>query len=136
MESAECTRIRTTVHISKSGQEKAVLKKRRGFGTRRQNREKEKRELGVVRPAWGAGREAGLGHASDDDPSNQLLGSSITYRIAVGPQKGRKVFTLQTLPDCESDAPLVSKTRQLFRRYSLTWESPQFYRLTNMVSFS
>jgi hypothetical protein len=41
--------------------------------------------------------------ASDDDPSNQLLGSSITYRIAVGPQQGRKVFTLQTLPDSESD---------------------------------
>ena len=28
----------------------------------------------------------------------QLLGSSITYRIAVGPHQGRKVFTLQTLP--------------------------------------
>jgi hypothetical protein len=28
----------------------------------------------------------------------QLLSSSITYRIAVGPQQGRKVFTLQTLP--------------------------------------
>jgi hypothetical protein len=40
--------------------------------------------------------------ASDEDPSNQLFGSSITYRIAVGPQQGRKVFTLQTLPDCES----------------------------------
>ena len=31
----------------------------------------------------------------------QLLGSSITYRIAVGPQQGRKVFTLQTLPAYE-----------------------------------
>lgn len=40
---------------------------------------------------------------SDEDPSNQLLGSSITYRIAVGPQQGRKVFTLQTLPNLESD---------------------------------
>jgi len=42
----------------------------------------------------------------DEDPEsplNQLLGSSITYRIAVGPQQGRKVFTLQTLPD-ESDS--------------------------------
>jgi hypothetical protein len=46
--------------------------------------------------------------ASDDDPSNQLLGSSITYRIAVEPQQGRKVFTLQTLPDCESDNQFVS----------------------------
>lgn len=32
---------------------------------------------------------------------DQLLGSSITYRIAVGPQQGRKLFTLQTLPACE-----------------------------------
>ena len=36
---------------------------------------------------------------SDEDPSNQLPGNSITYRIALGPQQGRKVFTLQTLPD-------------------------------------
>ena len=42
----------------------------------------------------------------DEDPESpmiQLLGSSITYRIAVGPQQGRKVFTLQTLPDCGSE---------------------------------
>jgi len=32
------------------------------------------------------------------DPMDQLLGASITYRIAVGPNQGRKVFTLQTLP--------------------------------------
>jgi len=41
--------------------------------------------------------------ASDEDPSNQLLESSITYRIAVGPQQGRKVMTLETLPDCGDD---------------------------------
>jgi ribosomal protein S27E len=34
-------------------------------------------------------------------PMAQLLGSSITYRIAVGPQQGRKIFTLQTLPACD-----------------------------------
>ncbi len=34
---------------------------------------------------------------------NQLLGHSITYRIAVGPQQGRKVFTLQTLPAVDSE---------------------------------
>ncbi len=34
----------------------------------------------------------------DHDPLNELLGSCITYRIAAGPQAGRKVFTLQTLP--------------------------------------
>jgi len=43
--------------------------------------------------------------ASDEDPTNQLLGSSVTYRIAVGPQQGCKVFTLQTLPDLETDSP-------------------------------
>lgn len=36
--------------------------------------------------------------AVDNDPMQQLLAHSITYRIAVGPQAGRKVFTLQTLP--------------------------------------
>ena len=53
--------------------------------------------------------------ASDEDPSNQLFGSSITYRIAVGPQQGRKVFTLQTLPDCESDHPFVSTLGEVAR---------------------
>ena len=38
--------------------------------------------------------------ATDDDsnPMHQLHGTSITYRVAVGPRMGRKVFTLQTLP--------------------------------------
>ncbi|PPE07040.1 IS91 family transposase, partial [Escherichia coli] len=36
--------------------------------------------------------------AVDDDPMTPLLGHSITYRIAVGSQAGRKGFTLQTLP--------------------------------------
>jgi hypothetical protein len=43
------------------------------------------------------------GDAVDDDPLNQLLGHAITYRIAVGPQQGRKVYTLQTVP--ASDEP-------------------------------
>ena len=41
----------------------------------------------------------------DEDPLDQLRGHSITYRIAVGPQTGRKVFTLQTLPACDSEDP-------------------------------
>jgi len=41
------------------------------------------------------------GDALEAGPMEQLLGSSITYRIAVGPQQGRKVFTLQTLPACD-----------------------------------
>jgi hypothetical protein len=35
--------------------------------------------------------------AVDEDPMNQLLGHSITYRIAVRPQAGRKVFTLYSM---------------------------------------
>ena len=31
------------------------------------------------------------------------LRGATTYRIAVGPQTGRKVFALQTLPACEPD---------------------------------
>jgi hypothetical protein len=34
----------------------------------------------------------------EEDPMADLVGHSITYRIAVGPHRGRKVFTLQTLP--------------------------------------
>jgi len=34
----------------------------------------------------------------EDDALGQLQGHSITYRIAMGPQKGRKVLTLQSLP--------------------------------------
>jgi len=30
--------------------------------------------------------------ADPESPIHQLLGSSITYRIAIGPQQGRKVF--------------------------------------------
>jgi len=44
----------------------------------------------------------------DEDPSSHLLGSSITYRIAVGPQQGRKVMTLQTIPDC-GDGPFTTR---------------------------
>ncbi len=46
--------------------------------------------------------------ADPDSPMNHLLGSSITYRIAMGSQQGRKVFTLQTLPDCRPDSPFAN----------------------------
>jgi hypothetical protein len=42
---------------------------------------------------------------SDEDLSNQLLASSITYRIAVVPQQGDKVFTLQSLSNLEAHNP-------------------------------
>jgi hypothetical protein len=44
-----------------------------------------------------------------DDVLTQLHGSSVTYRIATGPQQGRKVFTLQTLPGREDKADTNSR---------------------------
>ena len=50
-------------------------------------------------------RDAENSYLAGDDleagAMGQLQSSSITYRIAVGPQQGRKVFTLQTLPACD-----------------------------------
>jgi hypothetical protein len=39
----------------------------------------------------------------DEDPMQQVLGCSVSYRIAIGPQQDRKVFTLQTIPAWEAD---------------------------------
>jgi hypothetical protein len=39
----------------------------------------------------------------DEDSMQQLLGCSVSYRVAIGPQQGRKVFTLQTIPAWEED---------------------------------
>ena len=33
----------------------------------------------------------------DEDPMQQLIGCSVSYRIAVGPQQGRKVYTLHKI---------------------------------------
>jgi len=53
---------------------------------------------------------------SDEEPMDQLRGHSIPCRSAVGPQQGRKVFTLQTLPErdpCESSSRYAVNTAVL-----------------------
>ena len=45
-----------------------------------------------IENAWLSAEAAGTG------PLDDLLGHSITYRIAVGPRAGQKLFTLQTVP--------------------------------------
>ena len=48
----------------------------------------------------------------DDDAMQDLQGHSISYRIAMGPQQGRKVFALQTVPariDSERPSDRVAK---------------------------
>lgn len=44
----------------------------------------------------------------DDDVINHLQGSSITYRIAVGSQRGKKVFTLKTLPARDDEVEKIN----------------------------
>jgi len=61
----------------------------------------------LVRDADDSYLTAHAADSADDDPMHHLLGHSITYRIAVGPQQGRKVFSLQTLPDGGSDDPFA-----------------------------
>ena len=39
-----------------------------------------------------------LVYEQEEDVMQQLYGYSVTYRIAVGPHQGRKIFTLQTVP--------------------------------------
>jgi ribosomal protein S27E len=38
-------------------------------------------------------------------PMDDLLGHSITYRVAMGPRAGQKVFTLQSVPGQSAEAP-------------------------------
>jgi hypothetical protein len=46
-------------------------------------------------------------------PPDGLLGASITYRIAVGPQRGEKAFTLRTLPPADEDSYESDKLARL-----------------------
>ena len=41
----------------------------------------------------------------DTDAMRQLLGSSVTYRIAVGPQAGRKALGLRTITALAGEDP-------------------------------
>ncbi|MEO0973645.1 MAG: transposase [Pseudomonadota bacterium] len=46
-------------------------------------------------------------------PLDELLGASITCRIAVGPQRGEKAFTLRTLPPADEDSYESDKLARL-----------------------
>jgi Putative transposase len=77
--------------------------------TERIGRHLERRGL-LVRDAENAWLEAAPG---EDSVFEELLGNSITYRIAIGSQQGRKAFTLQTLAapplTAPAGAPLLAK---------------------------
>jgi len=46
-----------------------------------------------------------LDPAEDTDAMPQILGSSISYRIAVGPQQGRKAFMIRTIRPLDRPDP-------------------------------
>ncbi|MDA1371753.1 MAG: transposase [Proteobacteria bacterium] len=41
----------------------------------------------------------------EEDPLRDIHSYSVTYRVAIGPQKGRKVFCLQTIPPRSEESP-------------------------------
>ena len=43
--------------------------------------------------------------AEDNDPMPQILVSSVSYRIAVGPQQGRKAFMIRTIRPLDRPSP-------------------------------
>lgn len=49
----------------------------------------------------------------EEDPLQEIHSHSVTYRIAVGPQKGRKVFTLQTIPPQAEESPDKARAANL-----------------------
>jgi hypothetical protein len=47
--------------------------------------------------------------AEDTDAMPQILGSSISYRIAVGPQQGRKAFMIRTIRPLDRPDPRLER---------------------------
>ena len=75
----------------------------------------------------------------DEDPMQQVLGCSVSYRIAVGPQQGRKVFALQTIPAWEEDDRFAQVAK--VSGFSLhagvaaqAWERQKLERLCRYIS--
>jgi len=75
----------------------------------------------------------------DEDPMKQVLGCSVSYRIAIGPQQGRKVFTLQTIPAWEDDDRFAQVAKVAgFSLHAVVgaqaWERQKLERLCRYIS--
>jgi hypothetical protein len=75
----------------------------------------------------------------DEDPMQQVLGCSVSYRIAIGAQQGRKVFTLQTIPAWEDDDRFTQVAKEA--GFSLhagvaaqAWERSKLERLCRYIT--
>ncbi len=51
--------------------------------------------------------------SAEDEAMQQLYGHSITYRIVIGPNQGKKVFTLQSLPPMKESKVSSSQVAKL-----------------------
>ncbi len=74
-----------------------------------------------------------------EDPMQQLIGHSVTYRVAVGKQTGQKVFSLQTLPasDTLNDYSQVAKASGFSLHYGVSaqaWEQNKLERLCRYIT--
>ena len=69
----------------------------------------------------------------DEDPMQQVLGCSVSYRIAVGPQQGRKVFTLQTSPAWE-DGDRFDQVAKVSGFSLHAWERQKLERLARYIT--
>jgi len=49
----------------------------------------------------------------EEDPLQDIHSHSVTYRVAIGPQKGRKVFCLQTIPPQPEPSPDNARVAKL-----------------------
>jgi len=95
-------------------------------------------EIGILSPDLQENSYLQL-EGMDEDPMQQLIGCSVSYRIAVGPQQGRKVFTLQTLPTVEEDDRYAQVAKEA--GFSLhagvaaqAWERDKLERLCRYIS--
>lgn len=69
----------------------------------------------------------------------QVLGCSVSYRIAIGPQQGRKVFILHTIPAWEDDDRFAQVAKE--SGFSLhagvavqAWERTKLERLCRYIT--
>ena len=70
--------------------------------------------------------------ALDDNALHHLQSHSVTYRVAVGPQQGKKVFTLQTIP--AHGAELLAPQRWIQRCSPLSGNHKAPHRLGTAAS--
>jgi hypothetical protein len=102
--------------------------------THRVGRHLERRGL-LVRDAESANLQW-----DDEDarPLDELLGAAVTYRIAVGPQRGQKAFTLQTLasaPVDEDEKDDVARSGRFSLHAGIATKAHQWAKLERLCRY-